>query len=138
MPQLLKRMSVVYTKRMNSIPQFRSPPSSCLVLCFWGFVFAFKSSQFDKRYGFCKVLSEGRFRSFYAILQNNDFYNMKIKTYMNLKSYLLYVTLIQNCDKMTHKCDIISQINVKIIQMIYWYGFCSIDLQILKNLKNLT
>ena len=45
------------------------------------------SSNFldDKIYGFCKVLSEGHFRSFYAILENDDFHNMKIKTYMNLK-----------------------------------------------------
>ena len=52
----------------------------------------------DKIYGFCKVLSEGHFRSFYAILENDDFYNMKIKTYNTLKSYILYVTIVRQND----------------------------------------
>ena len=104
---------------MTLTPYSARPPSSCAWVSACGFVLEYSKSKArhisrlfkfldDKRYGFCKVLSEGHFRSFYAILEKVNFYKMKINTQNNLKSYIFvcdntetFVTLVRHFDILT-------------------------------------
>ena len=93
MPQLLKENERSVTKRMALSPS-SATPLPLAWCCVAGVLYLLSEGHSSiKDIGFLKSSQKvvsARFTRFYKA----NFYKMKIKTYMTLKSYLLYVTIL--------------------------------------------